>query len=250
MTSAIEKLDRFYHSREPGIALITGWEPDTGREPVDFTRLDLSDPEVHRKLWDDAYERTLETIAARRGIRDVWVPALTFGYGFGYFGAVFCDAEVTFVPDTSYIAETGLEIPEITDEYLNRDRPWRRIILDQTAYFSEKCAGEMFVEPFPNPSPLDMINMFRGNELFLDLYEEPEELKKLLDRCAAASVRFNRQIETRRGDRKVMGAVSFGTWHPSGICLLEDAADLCSPETYREFGMSYTQKVLDALGGG
>jgi len=104
------------------------------------------------------------------------------------------------------------------------------------------------VNAYPNPSPLDIVNLLRGNELFTDFFDYPEKLKFLLSETVPAIVHNARRINDALWN-PWGGTFLFNKWIPEGLLILEDAADLCSPSVYEEFGKPYTQEVIRQMGG-
>jgi hypothetical protein len=104
------------------------------------------------------------------------------------------------------------------------------------------------VNAYPNPSPLDVVNLLRGNELFTDFFDHPEKLKSLLNKTVPAIVENARRIRNALTN-PWGGSFIFNKWIPEGLLILEDAADLCSPAIYEEFGKPYTQEVIRQMGG-
>lgn len=101
---------------------------------------------------------------------------------------------------------------------------------------------------YPSPSPLDVANLLRGNDIFTDFYEYPDELKDLL-KITTQAVIENAQNIKKASKNPWGGTFTFNRWIPDGLLLLEDAADLCSPKLYTEYGMPFTQEVIDKMGG-
>ena len=91
-----------------------------------------------------------------------------------------------------------------------------------------------------------MANTLRGNDFFYDFYEEPEDLKALLDYCADALVwNYEKQMEAA-GD--VYGGVvtGFGEWLPGrGLGhVSEDTTTMISLEQFEEFGRPRTERIF------
>lgn len=105
------------------------------------------------------------------------------------------------------------------------------------------------VDSYPNPSPLDVVNLLRGNLLFTDFYEYPDILTKFLHRVTDWVIE-NAKTVYGAMRHAWKGRLTFNAWIPDGILLLEDAADLCSPTVYRQFGLPFTRRVLQEMGGG
>jgi len=95
-------------------------------------------------------------------------------------------------------------------------------------------------------APLDVANALRGNDLFLDFYDHPEEVHRLLEFCTRACAFYLDH------QRRVVPALAGGTmsgcyvWMPGNSAghLSEDASVLCSAAQYREFGRAYTVRLV------
>ena len=124
----------------------------------------------------------------------------------------------------------------------------RACFVNAARYLSEKSEGRFLVSAYPNPSPLDVANLLRGNAIFTDVYEEPEQFRHLLDCCLAGAITNMRRI-AQATSNPGGGTFAFNRWIPQGALLLEDAADLISPKLYRDIGMPYTQRMIDDAGG-
>jgi hypothetical protein len=217
-------------------------------QPVDFRQYDFTLLSEHQRYWDVMIGNALIGIADRADLNDDWMPGIEAYYGFGSLGAVYCDAPLTFTDSTSYI-EPALERLEDMDSLdLAQERFWSRLFVDVARYLSEKSEGRFLVSAYPNPSPLDVANLLRGNAIFTDVYEQPALFQRLLQRCLASAIANMRRI-AQATDNPGGGALAFNRWIPQGAVLLEDAADLISPKLYREIGLPYTQRMIDEAGG-
>ena len=250
ITSRIERYKRFFLTQHPGGILVTasftGGEETGG---IDFRNFDFSRESEHRRYWDILVEKQTDSIGQHEGIEDDWIPGIVLHYGFGAFGGVYCDGDIKFTADTSYLEPVMNDWDRLNTTLYSKDRFWSHIFAEAAGYLSEKGQQFLFmVDVFPNPSPLDVANLLRGNEIFTDIFEYTAELKRLLD-CTTLAV-----IENAKRIRQALknpwgGTFAFNHWMPGGILLLEDAADLCSPGNYKEFGMPYTRKVIVEMGG-
>jgi len=214
-----------------------------------FSTYDFARREDHIRYWDSLIEGMRALLDSHEDIGDDFVPGITLHYGFGAFGAVYCDVEPIFTQDTSYLPiELMADWSMANEFYFSPERRWSKIFAEAAAYISEKADSAFFIEPYPCPSPLDVVNLLRGNLLFTDFYEYPEELHDFLQKTVGYITELTRFL--RKGNiSKYGGAFCFGKYIPKGILLLEDAADLCSPETYRQFGKPYTDAVIAHFGG-
>ena len=240
---------RLYASRAPGGLLICARFP--GRRPshqVDLREFDFTRETEHRRYWDLVVDNTLTGIANHEGLDDDWVPGIVLHYGFGAFGAVYWDADLTFTDNTSYMDRAVDDWSRLPERLYSPDRFWSRVFVDAARYLSARAERRFLVDPYPNPSPLDVVNLLIGNDLFTAFRERADELRRLLEHATDAVIENARAIQEAL-DNPWGGALAFNAWIPSGVLLLEDAADLCSPRTYAEYGRPYTQRVIDAFGG-
>ncbi|MFH1008843.1 MAG: hypothetical protein V1800_15315 [Candidatus Latescibacterota bacterium] len=239
-----------YSNPAPGGLLIVAHFPGLNDlVKVDLRDFDFDRESEHRRYWDIVVENMFLSIENHRRIDDDWIPGLVLHYGFGAFGAVYCDAQVTFTENTSYLDRGVANWDPAELPLYRKDRFWARIFVEAGRYLSAKGNGQFMVSPYPNPSPLDVANLLRGNDVFTDVYEQPEALKAFLEKATPAIIEHARAVEAAL-DPPWGGVLTFGGWIPKGLVLLEDAADLCSPSVYEEFGRPYTQTVIDAMGGG
>jgi hypothetical protein len=169
-------------------------------------------------------------------------------YGYGAFGAVFGDGALRFASDTSFIDPALTDWADLGALDLSAPRFWSDVFVEAGRALSRQAEGRFLVNAFPAPTPLDVANLLRGNDVFLDFHTEPVRLKQLLALAAEALIAYLGRIREATAD-PWGGQLAFSRWIPRGAVIVEDAADLCSPEVYREFAAPFTQRVIHAVGG-
>ncbi len=90
--------------------------------------------------------------------------------------------------------------------------------------------------------PMDIANALRGNELFTDFYDHPDEVHQLMNFCTKAA-KWTLEKQKEVAGMVEGGIISgFDVWLPGNSIghISEDASALCSPSVYQEFGKSYT----------
>jgi hypothetical protein len=250
LSRRLQRYRRFYDRQQPGGLLVIAHFPSPDGAPaIDLRDFDFDRIEEHRRYWDLLAERTRAGIAHHEGVDDDWIPGIVLHYGFGAFGAVYCDVPLVFTDNTSYMARALDGWDDWARLSYDPGRFWSRVFTESAAYLSAQAQGDFLVDPYPNPSPLDVANLGMGDALFTALYDEPERMAALLDRLTGEIVRNYRAVQASLRSPHG-GTLTFNAWIPRGILLLEDAADLCSPATYRRFGQPYTSRVVAACGGG
>jgi hypothetical protein len=98
-------------------------------------------------------------------------------------------------------------------------------------------------------SPFDLAFLLRGQELLIDMYLHPQQVHYLMQLCTDLFIRATKLLKQKA--KEPDDSYSMHTWTLAGgghIC--EDSCILLSPELHREFSIPYTQRALDALGGG
>lgn len=249
IVSRIERYKRFYNNGEKGSILVVvnlpGGESTTA---VNFREFNFNNEKDHKKYWEVLVDHQMEVIRQHEDIDDDFIPGIDLYYGFGSFGGVYCDSEIVFTDDTSYMKPVIESWDKAPGLLYSGDRFWSHIFVEAARYLSKKGYGLFMVDAYPSPSPLDVANLLRGNDLFTDFHEYPDELKKFLNLSSQAVVENAKTIR-KALDNPWGGTFAFNKWIPGGLLLLEDAADLCSPQIYQEFGLSYTQNVITEMGG-
>jgi hypothetical protein len=244
--SVLARVQRFNAGGHGGAALInidlhgSGF-PLSPRTPFPRWRF----PQDLRAYLDEQIAFLLETWANKRGLDDDAVPSLYPRFGIAEHSA-FVGGEVEFSADTSYAHPCIHDWSDLERLELRDDHPWLRLITDGLRYLVDRSAGRFAVMQRGAMAPLDLANALRGNDLFTDFYDAPEEVHRLLDFCTRACAFY---IEAqRRALPAADGDVLCGcyVWMPGRSFghLSEDASVLCSPTQYREFGRPYTTRVV------
>jgi hypothetical protein len=202
-------------------------------------------PEEMEDYLDASIQGLEQTWAKRIGIKDDLIPAGYSWYGIAEQSA-FVAGEVGFGRETSWSHPILHDYSDLDKLELDEDNIWLRMVIDGMTYLQERSEERFAVKLRGAMGPMDLANALRGNDLFLDIYENPDELHALLRFCVEASEWYvSRQIEAI--DEFHGGYVS-GTdiWMPGKAIghLSEDASVMCSPDTYREFGKPYTEALL------
>jgi hypothetical protein len=154
--------------------------------------------------------------------------------------------KVDFGANTSWPHAVIRDYGDLDALELREDNPWLRMVIDGLAYLRDRSEGEFALKLRGVMAPMDLANALRGNDIFYDIYEHPEALRKLLAYCVEAGEWFVSRQKQVAGD--FHGGTLCGTdiWMPGNAIghLSEDASVLCSPETYRECGLPYTEALV------
>lgn len=244
VAESIEKTRAFYDTGAVGCALLKVKEIATQPSTI-IPLTDYRFPEDMYRYLDMRAQKYIERMELRRDLMDDTIPAEGPWYGIAEHAA-FLGGCVEYGRDTSWhhaMLEAPGELEKLAMDELN---PVFQMVNGGIAYMRDKY-NEYFLPMVRGASgALEMANTLRGNDFFYDFYEEPEDLKKLLDYCADALVwNYKKQMEAA-GD--VYGGVvtGFGEWLPGrGLGhVSEDTTTMISLELFEEFGRPRTERVF------
>jgi hypothetical protein len=248
------KYKAFYENNEPGQILVQ-ISPYTFQ--IDYSPLGLQNKSL--KDWDIGMEAEDMIDDQIKGIRyfseytrdldNDYIPIVSSSLGVGVNSSFLTGSHVRFGVDTSWTQPVIHEWEDLDKISFNKENPWVQILKRMVKRGVDMCDGDYVTTTYTHFAPSDMANGLRGNQLFYDFYDDPEQVHKLMDISADATIALERELKTIVPD--VMGgSVAAYAWMPGhGLFLSEDAADLCAPAIYRDFCRAYTQKVIDAIGG-
>lgn len=208
---------------------LTQWSFPAGMK--DYLRATF---ERHRRLW-----------GLRRTLRDDRIPSVQPWYGIAEHSA-YAGGEVTFTPNTSYHHPFLKDWDDLPRLRLDEGNPWRRMLDDGFAYLSELAAGECPVSLRGSYSPLEVANSVRGNDLFTDFYEFPDEVRSLME-FATRAVAWNVACQKKAVGSFAGGVLSgFKSWIPGDSFgqISEDTTTISGPRLYEEFGLPCTRRAL------
>ena len=216
-----------------------------------YSRLDLTKYNFRDDI--DRYAEDLctlmkESFEKRRSVDDNMIPFLSPVLGIGDYSA-FVDGDIEFHTDTSWSKSVLKEIKDFEKLPDLGSSFWYGNFLKicEAILRLSSGSGIPFMKGFF--SPLDLAASLRGEAIYTDFYESPEELHELLDFCATATIRFAEDVYSLA--RSYLASSRYGMWLIEGcIYMSEDIACMISPKLYRKFCMPYTQRVIDHFGVG
>lgn len=202
-------------------------------------------PDNMEEYLDYRLAAFLEYWEKRKGLDDDILPAINPWYGIAEHTA-FIGGEAEFGDQTSwhhaFIHDWKNDRDKAT---IDDNNTWLRLVVDGITYLSDKCDGSYAVKLRGGEGAMDIANIARGNEMFYDFFEYPDELHEFLDFCARAA----RHTLTRQAEAagSYMGGIitGFDVWLPGNSTghLSEDASVMISPEQFREFALPHTNKI-------
>jgi hypothetical protein len=201
-------------------------------------------PEKMKEYLDYRIGRFMDYWENRKDIDDDMVPATSPWYGIAEHTA-FIGGEAEFGDETSWHHPFIIDWEDRKKAEIDENNTWLRLVLDGLEYIREKADGRFAVKMRGGEGAMDIANIARGNEMFYDFYEHPEELHELLDFCAEAA-RFTLAKQMEIAGKYMDGVITgFDIWLPGNSTghLSEDASVMISPEQFREFALPHTNKI-------
>jgi Uroporphyrinogen-III decarboxylase len=244
-----KKYEQFFSDPTVGQILATicpyTYPMDYGAYGLKSKRLDAWDFDTQMKEYAEyTVAQHNAFLSHTKDLDNDYVPAVNMNFGYGVHSAYFTGAPVIFGEETSWTR------PYLTDwEMLEGLKPdknnaWFQKIFEGYRYLRELCGEDCAISAFCNAGPGDMANAIRGDNLFTDLYDEPENVHALMDKCVDAAIWLEEAIHSITGD-VLGGQVTANVWFPGRAPYLsEDFNDLCSPKQYAEFGAKHTERFL------
>ena len=114
-------------------------------------------------------------------------------------------------------------------------------------------AGKVFVYPLDLQGPIDTAHLIYGDDIFYDLYDDPEFIHHLLD-VSRDAIYFAMDECFKRIDKSGEFVAHYNNLiipaNLGGIKTSEDTTTLLSPAHIDEFAEPHLNKMLDFFGGG
>lgn len=241
----MDRTKRFNSNNKMGDALIT---INLKTNPYKIKGLNKWEfPKQMEEFLDENIKALEYSWSQREGVDDDSIPSLHPRYGIAEHSA-FIAGDVDFSEDTSWPHPVINDYCNMDKLTLNKDNNWLKMVIDGLSYLEEKSQGRYAVKLRGAMSPLDVANALRGNDIFMDFYDYPEELHNLLEFCTQASA-FYIQSQSDAVQQFYGGYISGGgIWLPGNSYghLSEDTSVMCSADIYRQFGKDYTTKLVES----
>lgn len=196
---------------------------------------------------DACIERERQKWEFRDFLEDDTLPTMKPYFGISIHSA-FVGGDVKFGGNTSYHIPMLTTWDSLDSLTLKEDNLYLRMLLDAMKYLKEKSENNGFLLSLRGgDSPMDIANALRGNNLFLDFYDDGVQVHKLMKFCVDAARwtwKHQTEIVDSLSDGRITGQA---IWIPGNSIghLSEDASSMCSVAIYEEFGKPYTQMLLD-----
>jgi hypothetical protein len=149
--------------------------------------------------------------------------------------------DVRVVPILDRIEQVwDLEAPSLDRGVLPR-------VIEHLEYYKNHAPPELPIAPPSEQSPFVIAYQLRGEAIFLDLYDHPEEVKRLLELITDTFIRVERLykavLKEPKGHR-----VSFQYLFVPGLRIAADSDVMLSSEFIEEFEIPYLKRIAAEFG--
>lgn len=174
-------------------------------------------------------------------------------YGIGYIASCF-GAEYEWKPEQApHVRARFTEMQDILDaDFVPIDQTKEgKYILEMVEYFMDKTKGKVPVSFCDIQSPLNMLTyLLPMNNLFLEVYDSPDETKKAADLVAGLLIDFLKKQEEIIGDALAKPGHGFSSSRVfSGVGLSDDTSIMVQSEDYQDLFQEADERIGDAFGG-
>ena len=235
-------------------------------QPADYLPLCLGTNAPEREQYSDLefdmidefynpdimlYNAAWGMIGAARSGSDA-VPSVRPNLGTGFVASMFGLAP-TVQPHTLPWMKEHLTRKEIENFEVPDDVSQLGQMPDAVEYFEffrEKLGpGLTFLAD--TQSPFDIAHLVRGDDIFLDLYDDPPFVHHLMNLATQMYVKATRLMKEVTDEPLDSGPHGCGLWLDNcGVRACEDSSTLLSPAAIDEFVIPYLRRAIEPFGGG
>lgn len=195
---------------------------------------------------DDCIDRFLFYWDMRQGLEDDLLPAFAPSFGIAEHSA-YLGGEVIIEAETSYHKPFIKEWSDTERLKLDINNVWFKRLMDAFDYVNKKSGGRYITKLRGGCSPTELMSYIRGNDIFTDFYEYPEETHNLLEFCLKAEKWFIEKQKEKAGDFYGGYMTGHSVWLEGNSFghISEDWSVMCSPDTYERYGKPYTKRIIE-----
>lgn len=208
------------------------------------------EPESVEAMIEEYVRLLRESFETVYALDDDVVPCAEVYWGIGGITAAMTCRDPVHDGGTSWF-EPNMPWEEIDELKFDPDDKWVQFALNVNRALISRWDEDFFILPFLHRSPLDAANGIRGTELFMEMYAEPEKVKRLTEWCADWSIQIEDFIHDNTDWQRGWGTGVWGAWLPDRAVFVNgDPVGLISREMQPEFERPFTEKLFTSTGGG
>lgn len=255
----LKRQDRYFRERRGHFLIIgayaEGGPEQTKKHPIEG-QIDtlLSEEFLSKHAYDLGIQTALwaaHDLAVHEQVDDDALPGHAIDFGTGSTASLFTGGEVHFEEYTSYSLDTFVKTWDDIDRLkFDPDNRWVRYDLDFWRGFSSAYTPGLAVSPHFFRSPLDLANDLRGNQIFIDMHDEPEQVDRLVTVCTDMIIDA---VDFLRQEIPLLREAPSGIWgmassSPDIVVVNGDPVDLISVEMGQRFDRPHIERLCREAG--
>jgi hypothetical protein len=122
------------------------------------------------------------------------------------------------------------------------------LALDSAAFFREHLPEGLTLSTIWKVEPFTLAALLRGSDIYLDMYDSPDEIRHLLDFCTELFIQVEMEFRKVSGHGIHENISHWGIWSP-GIRLNGDTIINLSPDMLDEFIKKPWERLAEVFGG-
>ena len=250
----IQRHKAFFATKKPGLLTTLSYKygPEVPvKLPID--QIDWMDDSSVERFAESQY-RQFEAINRQHDkAEDDYVPWMGIQVGTGSIGASYLKDAASVQMHYESITD-WMDVPVNDWGDLNRigfdpGNAYFRALFQVTRYLVNRFDGSFGIRNYPHFNALDLANQFRGNDLFTDIYDSPDEVREMLRLNNRAVADLEKYVQDNLiKPSGAFGAVC-GVYVENGVYLSCDAGDMIGPDLLKEFGWAEMQELCNIFRG-
>lgn len=179
------------------------------------------------------------------------VPSIRANLGTGIMMACFGLEQDSFPDKMPWLREhlTKEQAAKLTPDDIKPRGSFARG-MEMMRFFKEIMGDSMPCYVMDTQGPFDLAHLMLGDELFLQLYDDPPFVHHVMNLCLELGIKAHRWMKEVIGEPEDKLHHCNSLYSDSfGIRICEDTTVLLSPEQIEEFAMSYSRRLAREFGG-
>lgn len=184
-------------------------------------------------------------------VRSDMIPSIRANLGTGLLLSCFGLEQESFPDKMPWLIEhlTKEQITKLSPDDIRQRGSFARG-LEMMRYFKEIMGDSIPIYVMDTQGPFDLAHLMLGDELFIQLYDDPPFVHHLMELCLELG------LKTHRWMKEIIDEPLTSLHHGStmysdsfGIRICEDTTVMLSPDHVEEFAVAYSRRLAREFGG-